>query len=150
MREQEVAAYLRADDDLAALVPGGTYAASSLPVAGITDPITTPDVWADGFQPSVIVRQRSAVPSGLLVDYKTQETDSNQVIEVWAYALAVDTVESILDAVYGLMQGHAFTLAWPATWTQTVGVLDAPELPPGTKMARMDYGIKSIRRPVVA
>lgn len=148
MREIEVAAYLRSDDDLAALVPGGIYAASVLGVEGITDPVTTPDVWADGFQTTIVVRQRSAVPGGLLVDFKTQESDSNQAIEVYAYALEVETVESVLDAVYGLMQGHKFTAAWAANWSLTVGVLDAVELPPGTKMARMDFTIKSIRKPV--
>lgn len=150
MRETEVAAYLAADPDLAALVPGGVYAASALGVEGITDAITTPDVWTGGFQTTVVVHQRSAVPSGLLVDFKTQESDSNQVIEVYVYALEVADVETVLDAVYGLMQGHAFESAWPANWTETVGVLDAPELPPGTKMARMDFTMKSIRRPVVA
>lgn len=150
MREDEVAAYLGADDILSTLAPGGVYAAGTLGVSGITDPITTPDVWVGGFQATVVVRQRSAVPSGLLVDFKTQETDSNQVVEIYVYALEVATVEAVLEVVYGRVQGYKFSNAWRANWTQTVGVLDAPELPPGTRMARMDFMIKSIRRPVVA
>jgi hypothetical protein len=150
MREAEVVAYLREDEALAALVPGGIYAASDLGVSGITDAITTPDAWAGGFQPTIVVHQRSAVPSGLLVDFKTQASDSNQVVEIYVYALEVADVETVLDAVYGLVQGYKFDSAWRANWTGTVGVLDAPELPPGTRMARMDFTIKSIRRPVVA
>lgn len=149
-RESEVKAYLQADPDLDALAPGGIYASADLAVSGITDALTTPEVWAGGFQATVVVRQRAAVPTGLFVSFKDQASDSNQVVEIYVYALEVAAVEAVLNAVYGLMQGHAFALAWPANWTATVGVMGAPELPPGTRMARMDFSIRSIRRPVAA
>lgn len=148
-RESEVVAYLRADTDLAALVPGGVYADADLAVSGITDPTDTPDVWADGFQTTVVVRQRAAVPTGEMNDLKTQETVISQVVEVWVYALEADAIEGVMDAIYGLIQGHRFTGAWRANWAATVGILPAPELPPGTKCGHIDFAIRSIRQPVV-
>lgn len=151
MREIEVAAYLRSDDDLVALAPGGIYAASVLGVEGITDPINTPSVWAGGFQATIQVRQGADIPSGLLVDFKTKATHNNQRVSIYAYALEAETVDTILKVVYGLMMGHKFDGAWGAIPIGGLSdIRDAPELPPGTKVGSKDYQIGSVQYPVLA
>lgn len=150
-RETEVVALLRQDEAVSALATGGVYALTDLPVAGITDPITTPDVWPDGvFAPTIIVRQAARIPTGELVNFKTQETDTRQRVEVWCYALTIDTVDALAQAVYGALMGARLSAAWPAEPVGGIDILDAPDLPPGTKVQRVDFVIRSIQRPVMA
>jgi hypothetical protein len=151
-RETEVAAYLRSDEDLALLAPGGIYADGMLATEGIGDVLTTPDVWAGGvFQTSVIVRQRQRVPTGLFTNFKSQIADSRQVIEVWAYALEADALEAVLDQIYALMQGHPFSAAWPSLWIGGgAPIMQCPELPPGIYQSSAWYELRSLRRAVAA
>jgi hypothetical protein len=149
-RESEAVTHLRADEDPAALVTGGIYAFSVLGVEGITDPLVMPDVWSGGFQPTIIVRLRTPVPAFGLIDLKDQAASNSQVLEIWAYALTAAEIYPILDAVYGSLQGYRFENAWRAEWVGGIDVMDAPELPPGTKLARIDFRIVAIRRPVAA
>lgn len=150
-RESEVATYLRADEALAALVPGGIYEESSLPEAGITDAITTPDVWAGGvFQTTIRVRQGAAVPTGDLQDVTLQHTSMSQRIEVWAYATSVDAIEEIFNQVYTLLMGQRVGVGWRATQAGGgPGIRQAPELPPGIKTNHEDYRFIFVRKPVV-
>lgn len=149
-RETEVVDYLRTDPDLAALVTGGIYAGGDLTVQGITDPITTPDVWPDGvFAPTIIVRQGNPVPGERLVDLKRQEADYDQRIMIWMYALTTEKLEDIRDAVFPLMQGKEFQRTWKGKWIETI-YADPPELPPGTRGVHDDFRITAIRRPITA
>lgn len=149
-REQEVVELLRQDEAVSALVTGGIYAAGDLGVGGITDPITTPDVWPGGvFVPTIIVRQGNPVPGGRLVDLKRQEADYDQRIMVWMYALTLEALEDMRDAVFSLMQGKELQRTWKGEWIETIYV-DPPELPPGTKAVHDDFRITAIRRPVAA
>ena len=150
-REAEVVALLRADEPLALLAPGGVYADSDLGVEGISDAVTMPDVWTGGsFQPTLIVRQGQRVPTGLFNDYKTQTTDTNQRISLWAYATTRAEIEAILEAGYRLLMGHSFARAWP---TQHIGggapYMQAPELAAGINQMSEEYLIRSLRRPVL-
>lgn len=146
-RETEVAARLRADAELASLLPGGIYSAATLGDMGITDPATTPDAWVGGvFQPSAIVRQRTLVPTGEVVDLKDQHASASQVVEVYVYARDAMVIEPAQERIYALLQGHVLPRAWPCQWANAVGPVAAPELA-GAHMARMDFQIVSIRRP---
>lgn len=145
-RESEVAAILRADAALMALLPGGVYSAATLGDMGITDPATTPDVWVGGvFQPSAIVRQRALVPAFDVRDLKEQRTSASQVVEVYTYARDPDEAVATQDRVYALLQGVALDAAYPCEWAGAVGPLAAPELS-GVALVRTDWQIVSIRR----
>lgn len=147
-RESEVATRLRSDATLVALAPGGIYAAGDLGEAGITDPKTTPNAYLGGrLRPTVIVRERAAVPAYGLADVESGWTSASQVVEVYAYARQNRTVlTQLLERVYTLVQGHAFTGAWPAVWVGSLGPLPAPELG-DAYMVRNEYQIVNIRRP---
>lgn len=148
-REIEVADYLRADDTLRGLVPGGIYPDAILPDTGLTNAKSLPKVWAGGqFRTTIVVRQRRAVPTGDLQDVDTQHTSMSQVVEVWAYGKTDDAIEAALNRVYTLMMGKRFGKAFSATWAGDVDVVLAPELPPGILFGRGDYRIVSIRFPV--
>lgn len=146
-RESEAVTYLRADTALDALLPGGVYIYAELGVIGITDALTTPDVWTGGvFHPCAIVRQRSPVPTGALQSIITKRTSMSQVIEVWVYAKTSDEIETALARIYALMMGKRLPAAFSATWVGGLpSVTQAPELPPEIKVGRNDYRIVSIR-----
>ena len=151
MREQEVVTYLADDTDLATLVPGGIYAAAVLSVEGLTDAAAMPDVWAGGtFQTSIIVRERASVPAFGLVDLKDQAASQSQAIEIWMYSREISEIEDVRQAVYGLMQGYKLVNSWRAEWSGGLSTMDAPELPPSTKVGRDDYRVVSIRQPTYA
>jgi hypothetical protein len=148
-REEEVAEYLRGDPLLGTLLPGGIYADADLGDEGITDAVTTPDVWSGGtLRATAIVRERAEVPTLQLVDVKRQVADSNQVVEIWLYAPSAAALDSVRQRVYALMQGHVFARAWPAVWVPGLAVGSVPELPAGLgiKMMREDYQIRALRR----
>lgn len=148
-REAEVVTYLSADPTLTALVPGGIYAESDLPIAGLTDAEYMTDVWAGGtFKTAIVVRQRAPVPTGDLQSVVSQRTSTSQAVEVWAYAATADAIEAALNRVYTLMMGKRLAAAFSATWVGGLSISDAPELPPGIKVARIDFRIVSIRRAV--
>lgn len=150
-REVEVVEYLRADETLGELAPGGIYADSDLTEIGITDPATTPDVYLDGvFQTTIRVHQRAPVPTGDLQSIATQRTSMSQVIEVWGYGTPA-AIEAALNQVYALMMGKRFTAAFSATWAGSgPGIMQAPGLSPGIRTRHEDYRIVTIRRPVTA
>lgn len=146
-RESEVVAYLRSDTDLGILLPGGVYGYIELGVIGITDPLTTPDVWTGRvFRACAVVRMRSPVPTGILADQRTQTTDNNQVGELRVYALDEAAIGAGQDRIYALMMAKRFTRAWGAEWVFTVPAEQAPELPAGIKVERWDYRIRSLKR----
>lgn len=151
-RETEVAAYLRLDDDLLAVAPGGVYASGDLTVAGISDAVLTPDVWAGGvFNTALIVKQGKPVPTGLLTDYKTQTTHTMQRLGFWAYATTPAALEDVLNVVYALVMGRQFSGAWQA---QPVAggapMMPCPELPSGIYQMSEEYLIGAMRRPILA
>lgn len=149
-REAEIVAYLRDDPDLGILLPGGVYGYAELSVEGLTDPLTTPDVWTGGvFQACAIVRMRSPVPTGDLQSTQTQRTSMSQVGEVWVYALDEADIEAGQNRIYALMMGKRLAGAFSATWVGSgPGIMQAPELPAGVRVGREDYRVVSIRRPV--
>lgn len=145
--ESEAVTLLRADTALGILLPGGIYSYSARGLIGITDDEATPAVWAGGiFQPTGVVRQRAPVPTGQLVDLRTQTTDFNQVAEVRVYALNEADIEAGHNRIYAIMQGYRFTSAWGATWVFTVPAEQAPELPAGILVERRDYMIRALKR----
>lgn len=148
-REGEVVTYLRTDDDLDDLAPGGVYADADLGEESITDPITTPDVWTGGvFQTTIVVRERAPVPTGDLQSTRTQRTSMSQAIEVWVYGLTAAAVQAALNRVYTLMMGKRLAAAFSATWVGGSSLIQAPELPPGILTRHEDYRIVTIRRAV--
>jgi hypothetical protein len=148
-RESEVVTYLRTDETLGDLLPGGIYAESDLPVEGLTEPLRMTDVWAGGtFQATAVVRQAAPVPTGDLQDVTLQHTSVSQRIEIWVYATTADAIEAALDRVYALLMGKRFNHAFSATWVGSgLGIGQAPELPSGIKVGRNDYRIVFIRKP---
>ncbi len=145
-RETEVAAYLRADATLTALLPGGIYSESDMGEAGITSAESTPAVWTGGvFQPCAVVRERMPVPQYQVVDETAQLTDQAQSVEVYVYSRVPATLETAHGRIYTLVQGHRFTAAWGARWQGGVSNRRAPELP-DVWMARRDYRLISIRK----
>jgi hypothetical protein len=145
-RESQVVTHLRTDEPLGVLVPGGIYADADLGVEGITDAVTTPDVWTGGsFQPTIVVRERAAVPTGDLQSIASGRTSTSQAVEVWVYAQSADTIQSALDHVYRLLMGKRLARAFSATWAGGAPLMQAPELPAGIKTRHEDYRIVIIR-----
>ena len=150
-REMEVRDYLRGDEPLDELAPGGIYADSELSVEGISEAAGMPDVWLNNvFQTTIVVRERAAVPTGDLQSTRTQRTSMSQVIEVWVYGLTSEAVQAALDRVYALLMGKRLAKAFSATWVGGSPLIPAPELPSGTFTRHEDYRIVTIRRPVTA
>lgn len=152
-RESEVADYLRGDATLRGLAPGGIYPRAILPEPeGLTSARLMPKVWAGGgWNATIVVGQGAAVPTGDLQNVTTQHTSMSQRIEVWAYAKDEATIEAILDRVYTLLMGAKIGNAFRATQAGGgVGIMQAPELPPGIKTHHEDYRLVFIRRPVTA
>ena len=151
-RESEVATYLAADSELQGLAPGGVYAASVLPISGLTDTDYMSDVWAGGvFNTTIVVRERAPVPTGDLQSAQTQRTSVSQAVEVWGYGTSSAAVEAALNRVYALMMGHRLPRAFSATWIGGgAGISQAPELPSGIVTGMESYRIVFIRRPVTA
>lgn len=149
-REVEVVTYLRTDNTLQSLAPGGIYADGDLAVAGLTEAVGMTDVWAGGvFNTTIVVRERAPVPTGDLQSVRSQRTSTSQAIEVWVYALTSAAIEAARNRVYALMMGKRLTAAFSATWIPGgPGIMDAPELPPGTLVEHADYRIIFIRRPI--
>jgi hypothetical protein len=149
-RETEVADFLRSDATLVALCPGGIYPDAWLPdPEGLTSTQLT-KVWANGvFNPTVVIRQRAPVPTGDLQSTRTQRTSTSQAIEAWAYATDAATVEAMLQHIYRLLMGKRLTAAFSTTWIGSgVGIVQAPELPPGTLVGMESYRYVAIRRAV--
>lgn len=147
-REAEVVTYLRADPTLEDLAPGGIYPDSDLGEEGITDPTTTPDVYAGGeFQTTIVVRERAPVPTGDLQSIGSQRTSTSQAIEVWVYALTADAIEAVLNRVYSLMMGKRLSKAFSATWAGGMPTQRAPELSSVIFTRHEDYRVVSIRMP---
>lgn len=149
-RESEVVDYLRDDTDLGALLPGGVYGYVELGVIGITDALSTPDVWEGGvFNACAVVRMRAPVPTGQLQSTQTQRTSMSQVSEIRVYALDEAEIEAGQNRIYALLMGKRLTAAFSATWSGNgPGITQAPELPAGVRVGREDYRVVSIRRPV--
>jgi hypothetical protein len=140
----EAVTYLRLDSALDALAPGGIYAFGALAEPGITDAITTPDVWSGGvFRTTVVVRQRLPVPDYRVQDEAQQIVAQMQSLEVYGYALTQDAVEAALGRVYSLVQGYQFSGAWAAIWFGSVAFMRPPELP-NIWMSRRDYRVISL------
>lgn len=148
-REMEVRDYLRTDNTLDALAPGGIYADADLSVEGITQEAGMPDVWAeDVFNTTIVVRQRAPVPTGDLQSIRSQRTSMSQAVEVWVYSKSADAIETALDHVYRLMMGKRLTRAFSATLVGGAPLVPAPELPSGIYTRHEDYRIVFIRMPV--
>lgn len=148
-RETEVADFLRADATLRGLAPGGIYPEALLPADdGLTNAKAMRKVWTGGvFNTTVVVRARALVPTGELQSTASQRTSTSQAIEVWVYAKTAAAIEAALTRVYSLMMGKRLTAAFSATWAGGgVGIVQAPELPPGIKTHHEDYRVVFIRR----
>ena len=148
-RESEVVTYLRTDDALDDLAPGGVYPDADLSEIGLTDAVAMPDVWAGGvFQTTVVVRERAPVPTGDLQDVTLQHTSMSQAIEIWGYGLTAEAIEAALNRVYALLMGHKLTVGWRATWAGGAPLMQAPELPSGIFVRMESYRVVAVRKPV--
>lgn len=148
-REVEVVIYLRQDEPLGELAPGGIYADSDLSVEGISEAAGMSDVWVGNvFQDTLVVRERAPVPTGDLQSTRSQRTSMSQAVEVWAYSSDPARIQAMLDRVYALMMGKRLAKAFSATWAGGGPLVPAPELPAGIKTRHEAYRIVSIRMPV--
>jgi hypothetical protein len=149
-RESQIAAILRADATLMALLPGRVWEHGKLGVEGLTDPVTTPAAYSGGkLQPAALVRQRAKVPTGDLQSIASQRTSTSQAVEVWVYSSASATIEAVLNRIYVLLMGKRLAAAFSATWIGGgPGVMPAPEMASGIKTNHEDYRIVFIRRAV--
>lgn len=152
-RESEVTAYLRSYAPLMALLPGGLYSAETLGTEGLTDPTTTPGAYSGGrLLTCLLVSARAPAPGLRLTDLKRQIADANQAVQCWVYSRDPAAIQPILALIYTRLQGHPFSGAWPASWSFSMGPMPMPDasLGPGVHVAREDYTIVNVRRPVAA
>lgn len=150
-RESEAVTYLRADAALAAILTGGVYASGDLGIEGLGES-STPDAFASGvLRPTAIVRTRALVPAGGIVDLSERVASASQMLEVWLYA-HVDSQNAMglaAERIYALVQGHAFDVAYPSEWANELATMPEPgNLAPSGMVSRIDFLIRSIRKPI--
>lgn len=152
-REAQAVTRLKTDAALVTLLPGGIYRSASLGTEGITNATATPTVYAAGLlRPTAIVKQRALIPTDRIRDLKERIADANQVLEVWLYERITSVaIEAALERIYSDLEGYALPGAWPCAWSFTLPVMPEPgSLQPQIMVARIDFTIVSIRKPVAA
>lgn len=85
-RETDFETVMEADATLMAILTGGVYPFGSLGLEGITRESVPTAFDANGYlKPCCIVKQRAAVPDGVLDDMITKEATTGQAVELWFY-----------------------------------------------------------------
>jgi len=146
-RESDVATRLN-DATLLATLTGGIFQYSAVGLEGITRETAAAAFDGSGWlKPCALVKQRGAVPDGILQDEIVQKISTRQVVEVWYYAdsgAGYAALDTAMARVFTLLYGYTFTGAFPA---QLVNVLDRQRdagALAGACMARQDWLIVSI------
>lgn len=148
-RESEVAAMLRADATLSALLPGGIYEAGQLPEAGLTDPQATPQAYQAGrLRPCAAVHSRVPVSIFQAISARDGAMGVSQVVEVYIYAREdAQLLWSANEHVYRILAGKRLTHTWALTYVGGEGVRPAPELV-DARLIRSEFQLVTIRRSV--
>lgn len=149
--EAAVAALLRADTELMAILSGGIYEQGEMTPEGITRE-TCPDAFDDvsGFLlPIALVKQRGLIPDGNVADFEAGAHSVAQTVEIWLYQ-AIDfeqldlAVPVVLSALQGVQLEDSFEL-------QLVNMLDR-QRDTGALMdaslIRMDFYVASVLQPL--
>jgi len=111
-------AILEADATLLAAATGGIYDYDEAGRLGISR-ATTPDAFDDNeiLQPCVLLKLRSATPTGDLQDEATQYVSVREVLEAWFYEDdGYSNIETMRDRVYALLQNVQLSGTFQCIW----------------------------------
>lgn len=150
-REAQVAARFRADTALMAILLGKVWEYGKLGTEGITNPTTTPAVYSGGkLLPCCVIRQGSETDDPTIVDEGEQVVGEFVVARCWLYErITTVAIEAAKNRIYTLLQGYGLPGAWKAKRVFTMETTPAPEMV-GVNVSRVDYQIRTVRRPVAA
>lgn len=127
-------------------MPGGIYGGDDLGIEGITNPALMTDVYMNGLLvPCCVVMSLGEVDDNRIFDEALGITAQSVTVQCWVYQrIEVDAIYAALNSIFGLMQGHRFSGAFPAQRTFTMAVRDAPEMM-GVKVSHADYLIRDLK-----
>lgn len=146
--ESLVATRLRADTVLATILTGGIYTSGELGTEGLTNPKTTPGVYAAGLlKPCCIVKAGGEVDDPRIVDEEEQIVGESLTVQCWLYERVTRVaIEAAKARIYALLQDKPFTGTWGPKRGFTLATTPAPEFS-GVNVSRVDYVIPSVKRP---
>lgn len=144
-RETDIEAVLEADVTLMAILTGGVYTAGALGLGGINRQDTAV-AFSNGYlQPCALVKQRSFVPDGVVVDHTTGHASAARVIEIYVYEDAGYTnIDGALARIFTLLHGHQFTNSFPLQWINTIDRARDNAALDGASMSRQDWLINEV------
>lgn len=145
--EDEFATRMTGDATLMAILTGGVFKSGTVGPLGITRETATGAFDANGYlEPSVLVRQRSKVPTGDVEDYTDQSTSTSQIVEIWLYedSAGYTNIDAAMQRIYDLFQGHQLTGTFEARLANTIERARDEGSLNGASMARMDFQVISI------
>jgi len=95
-----------------------------------------------------VVKARGEVDDPRLFDEQEQIVGETLVIECWLYERVTSAaIEAAKSRIYTLLQGHRLPAAYSAERVFTLATNPSPEMV-GIKVARVDYQIRSVRKPI--
>jgi hypothetical protein len=126
-RESEVAAYLRLDATLMAILTGGIYEYMEIMPEGIRRGADSPTVSAfdaNGYlKPCALVKEASLVPYGNLYDEVEKITSTSQRVEIFFYQdRGYSAIQTAKERTYQLLTACPFThvpTALAACWIRS-------------------------------
>jgi hypothetical protein len=118
-RESEVAAYLRLDATLMAILTGGIYEYMEIMPEGIRRGADSPTLSAfdaNGYlKPCALVKEASLVPYGNLYDEVEKITSTSQRVEIFFYQdRGYSAIQTAKERTYQLLTAYRFARAYPA------------------------------------
>lgn len=144
--ENAVAARLRADTTLMAILTGKIWEWSLLGTEGTTSPKTTPDLYDAGLlKPYCVVKAGGEVDDPRIVDEGEQVIAETVKVECWLYErVSSAAITAAKDRIFILLQGKAFPGTLGPKRVFTLTTMPDPQRT-GVMLSHVDYQISLIR-----
>lgn len=145
--EREIADIMQADVTLMATLTGGVYTSAGVGRDGITRDTAPAAFDASGYlKPCALVRQRGAVPDGVLVEADGPAASAAQRVEIYLYEdNGYGNIDTALDRLLVLLLGRQLNSgSSPLEWVNTLdrerdeGALNS------ASMARQDWLVVAV------
>ena len=135
----DIKTVLAADGALTALLTGGVYTRAELGRMGLSRQSASDAYDSDlKLKPCAVIRQRSAVPDGAIVDEALQVASYRPVVEIYLYSDGSSTPpESAANRIYTLVQNQSIgNFRWQ--WSNQLEDWHDPALD-NANMIRIDF-----------
>lgn len=136
---------LEADSTLLATATGGVWSWDETGRTGINRTSTPAAFDSDGIiKPCVLLKLRSSIPDGAVVDEATQLTSYQQMIECWLYAdVDFTAIETMSSRIYALL--HCKRLSGPFFFRWAGDIQGPRDMTLDAWVQRSDYMVNAIR-----